>query len=299
MPRRVLVADDSVTIQKVVSLTFADEDVVIEAVADGSLALAKVRELKPDLVLADIFMPGQNGYQVCESIKRDPECANIPVVLLVGTFEPFDESEASRVRCDAYLTKPFDTSELIGIFNSLTGEGAAQSKGKSKEMSHDDTASPAEAKQVSETSMVSPQTRDSFLGDGKILDIFDADLLGWIAAQRRTERPAHEDSKPETKAGTPPESESHAGETGVDTGATNRGSEPSTSQVIPFPGVKEISYGPTPAGLTEEVMDAIVERVVRRMSQEVVREIAWEVVPELSEILIRQCLSDRGLAGKK
>lgn len=121
MPKKLLVADDSVTIQKVISLAFAGEDVVIESVANGDQAIHKAKEIKPDIVLADVFMPGRNGYEVCARIKEDPELSKIPVVLLVGTFEPFDETEASRAKCDAYLTKPFDTSELLQVVHSLWG----------------------------------------------------------------------------------------------------------------------------------------------------------------------------------
>ena len=122
MTLKLLVADDSVTIQKIINLAFNAEDAVVESVSSGDAAMDAVRVFKPDVILADVFMPGCNGYEVCERIKRDPELQNIPVILLVGTFEPFDEPEASRVRCDAHLSKPFDTSELIETVRSLVGD---------------------------------------------------------------------------------------------------------------------------------------------------------------------------------
>ena len=87
MLKKILVADDSLTIQKVVELTFSDADFELTCVANGRLALEKVREDPPDLILADVVMPEKNGYEVCEAIKRDPATAGIPVVLLAGTFE--------------------------------------------------------------------------------------------------------------------------------------------------------------------------------------------------------------------
>jgi CheY-like chemotaxis protein len=63
-----------------------------------------LEEVAPDIVLADIFMPGLNGYEVCEHIKRNERFRHIPVMLLVGSFEPFDEAEARRVGADDYLT---------------------------------------------------------------------------------------------------------------------------------------------------------------------------------------------------
>ncbi len=109
LKRKLLLADDSITIQKVVNLTFADEGIEVISVGDGDSAMIKIGEYAPDLILADVNMPGLNGYQICERIKQNPETQKIPVILLVGSFEPFDESEAYRVGADDYLTKPFQS----------------------------------------------------------------------------------------------------------------------------------------------------------------------------------------------
>jgi CheY-like chemotaxis protein len=107
--RTLLLADDSVTIQKVVNLTFADEGIEVVTVGDGDSAMQKISELSPDVVLADVHMPGLSGYQICEIVRENPVTRNLPIVLLVGSFEPFDESEAARVGANAYLTKPFQS----------------------------------------------------------------------------------------------------------------------------------------------------------------------------------------------
>ena len=107
--RKLLLADDSVTIQKVIDLTFADEGVEVTAVGDGEKAIEKVEELLPDVVLVDVFMPVFNGYEVCEYIKTSEKLKHIPVMLLVGSFEPFDEAEARRVGANDTLTKPFQS----------------------------------------------------------------------------------------------------------------------------------------------------------------------------------------------
>lgn len=121
--RKLLLADDSPTIQKVISLTFEDEDFEVVAVGDGAQALrALAAEPPPDVVLADVVMPGPDGYELCERIKRDARLKNIPVVLLVGTFEPFNEAEARRVGADTVLTKPFQSiRNLVGKVGSLLG----------------------------------------------------------------------------------------------------------------------------------------------------------------------------------
>ncbi len=107
--RKLLLADDSVTIQKIVNLTFADEGIEVVTVGDGDTAMLKFNEVKPDLVLADVNMPGLDGYQICEAIKKDEKTKRIPVILLVGSFEPFDEERARRVGADDFLTKPFQS----------------------------------------------------------------------------------------------------------------------------------------------------------------------------------------------
>jgi CheY-like chemotaxis protein len=107
--RKLLLADDSVTVQKVVALTFADEGVEVITAGDGEEAIEKVEQLLPDVVLADVFMPVFNGYEVCEYIKTSEKLKHIPVMLLVGSFEPFDEAEARRVGANDILTKPFQS----------------------------------------------------------------------------------------------------------------------------------------------------------------------------------------------
>ncbi|MEW6729869.1 MAG: response regulator [Acidobacteriota bacterium] len=119
MGRKILLADDSITIQKVVNLTFSDEGIDVVTVGNGELAVRKLNDVKPDIVLADIYMPGKNGYEVCEYIKTNSQFAHIPVLLLVGAFEPFDQAEALRVKADGHLTKPFESRALVATVTRL------------------------------------------------------------------------------------------------------------------------------------------------------------------------------------
>jgi CheY-like chemotaxis protein len=104
---RILVADDNSNIQKMVGLALKDQGIDVVAVGNGEAAVRKISDLKPDLVLADVFMPVRNGYEVCQYVKMDPTLAHIPVILLVGAFDPLDEQEAQRVGADGVLKKPF------------------------------------------------------------------------------------------------------------------------------------------------------------------------------------------------
>ena len=106
MPHKLLLADDSVTIQRVIELTFADEDVQVIAVGNGQQAIERAERDRPDIVLADIGMPERDGYEVAAFIKGNPALAHVPVVLLTGAFEPIDETRARAVGCDGVLVKP-------------------------------------------------------------------------------------------------------------------------------------------------------------------------------------------------
>lgn len=122
MGHKILLADDSITIQKVVNLTFSDEGIDVVTVGNGEMAIRKLNDVKPDLVLADIYMPGKNGYEVCEYIKTHPQFSRMPVLLLVGAFEPFDQVEAARVKADGHLTKPFESRTLVATVNRLLAQ---------------------------------------------------------------------------------------------------------------------------------------------------------------------------------
>ncbi|MEP6787936.1 MAG: response regulator [Acidobacteriota bacterium] len=119
---KLLLADDSVTIRRVVELTFADEGVDVSTAGDAESAMQKFVEIQPDIVLVDIGLEGTNGYQICAMIKQDEATKHIPVLLLVGSFEPFDQDEAERAGADGFLTKPFHSiRDLVGRVSELLG----------------------------------------------------------------------------------------------------------------------------------------------------------------------------------
>ena len=118
MARKMNLADDSITIQKVVELVLAEEGFEIKAVNNGEEALAAIETFKPDVVLADIEMPKMNGYQLCEKLKAHPLTKNVPVILLSGAFEPLDEELARNVKADSFVIKPFESQELISKINA-------------------------------------------------------------------------------------------------------------------------------------------------------------------------------------
>jgi len=110
---KILLADDSVTVQKIITLTFSDEGADVLAVNNGDEAINRLQYMRPALVMADVSIPGKNGYEICEFVKNHPEMKDTPVVLLVPAFEPFDEERARRIGADQHLTKPFQSIRTL------------------------------------------------------------------------------------------------------------------------------------------------------------------------------------------
>src|SRR5437868_3201135 len=112
MPKNLLLADDSKTIQQAVSMTFAREDVTVTTVGDGNAAFQAAKSSKPDLILADVSMPGLGGYELCQKVRQDAAIKDVPVLLL-GGGTPIDPAKAMAVGANGHMPKPFDSGKLI------------------------------------------------------------------------------------------------------------------------------------------------------------------------------------------
>ena len=119
MARKILLADDSVTAQNMGRKILTDAGYEVVTVNNGSAALKKIAEGKPDLIVLDVYMPGYSGLEVCQRIKENPQTARIPILLTVGKLEPFKPEEARRARADAFVVKPFEASELLSALTKL------------------------------------------------------------------------------------------------------------------------------------------------------------------------------------
>jgi len=119
LARKILLADDSVTAQNMGRKILADAGYDVVTVNNGSAALKRITEIKPDLIVLDVYMPGYSGLEVCQRIKDAPGTAHIPVLLTVGKLEPFKPEEARRVKADAHIVKPFEASELLSAITRL------------------------------------------------------------------------------------------------------------------------------------------------------------------------------------
>ena len=128
MARRILLADDSVTAQNMGRKILTEAGYEVITVNNGSAALKRVAEQKPDIIVLDVYMPGYGGLEVCHRLKENPETSRIPVLLTVGKLEPFKVEESRRVRADMHIVKPFDTSELLSAIAKLEDRIVAQSE---------------------------------------------------------------------------------------------------------------------------------------------------------------------------
>lgn len=126
MRAKLLLADDSLTVQRVIELTFADEGLDVVSVGDGRQAIERIERERPDIVLADASMPECDGYQVAAYVKQAPHLAHIPVVLMTGAFEPVDEARARAAGCAGLLAKPFDPQMAVSLVRQLLGRQAGE-----------------------------------------------------------------------------------------------------------------------------------------------------------------------------
>jgi len=129
LARKILLADDSVTAQNMGRKILADAGYEVITVNNGSAALKKIAELKPDLIVLDVYMPGYSGLEVCQRLKEAGETARIPVLLTVGKLEPFKPEEAKRARADGFIVKPFEASELLSALTKLEDKIVPRSEG--------------------------------------------------------------------------------------------------------------------------------------------------------------------------
>ncbi|MHC4181478.1 MAG: response regulator, partial [Planctomycetota bacterium] len=171
MPKTLLLADDSVTIQKVVGISFANEDVTLLTVDNGDDAVARVREARPDIILADVVMPGMNGYEVCEAIKSDPELSHTPVLLLTGTFEAFDEERAAQVGADGHTTKPFDAQSLVDQVTARLAQAAAPALAPEPGPAYEPSGSSEKTAELGDSLELHPEPDASAQG-GESFDFF-------------------------------------------------------------------------------------------------------------------------------
>ena len=314
MAHKLLLADDSHTIQRVVELTLANEDIDVVTVGDGAQAIEAIKRDDPDIVLADVSMPGRNGYDVASFVRSDSARAAIPIVLLTGAFEPLDQARCDAIGRHEVLVKPFEPREVVGKVRELlelpaagaadvptgaalaaepatatTGADASDEAGAveaaapkaSLKPESESQAAPAEEAAVSPSEHVAPSSEAA-----------DADSVAPAASppdqavEAEAAAPPAGEATPEGAGRTPRAGAggSVLAESFVTFLAVEQGAAPPE---LPAAGAAAESAAARPL-LPEAVMDKLVDRVVERLTDTVLRDTVAEVVSRIAERLARE-----------
>lgn len=156
MSIKVLVADDSITIQKVLGIIFGSDEYSLTVVDNGKAAVDKAREINPDILLIDALMPGMNGYEVAEMVRSTPSLAAKPILILTGSFEPFDEEKAKKCGADDFIAKPFESQQIITKVKELLELGRSRTLSAQLPPSPAPEAAPEQAPEVPAPMFESP-----------------------------------------------------------------------------------------------------------------------------------------------
>jgi len=148
MSIKVLVADDSITIQKVIGIIFGGGEYSLTVVDNGKSAVEKAREITPDILLIDALMPGMSGYEVAEAVRSTPSLASKPILILTGSFEPFDEEKAKRCGADDFIAKPFESQQIITKVKELLELGNSRAQQSTQASPPQQTSKPLQDEQL-------------------------------------------------------------------------------------------------------------------------------------------------------
>lgn len=325
MPKSILLADDSVTIRKVVELTFSETDYELVTVSSGTEALEALARMTPSLVIADAVMPDKNGYEVCEAIRANPVTAHVPVILLSGAFEPFDRERAEKVGVNRVITKPFDSKSFLAQVEGLLGATDISSSPAGQpafsSMSDGEVTAPfafAAGPGSLDPFGTGPASAAPREPEGIEFDLDETSPFGKMSPANAPagnatpgnifEFPAPEpaDTPPAPETLLTPDLEQIAHEASISDLASmvsRVAPEPEVSRamaIVPSPAsspLEKIPPPPVPAAepappgpgpLSEGDLDRLARRVAVLLSEKAVQEVAWEVVPEIAETLVQK-----------
>ena len=255
MSKTLLLADDSVTIQRVIELTFAHEDIRVIAFSDGRRALQYLDTERPDIVLVDVGVPEVDGYTVAARVKKSPRLQQVPVLLLSAAGAPVDEVRARSVGCEGVLVKPFEPQQLVSRVKELLAQSSTPSGGGH---SFPATASDPFGDANAEPQPLEPPARPVW-DQGAPVPSEQANRQAW-EQQGQSPRPADPNSSPAGKV-----SLANA-----------------FSALLAAEQSKQPAVGaPASPAITEAGVEELVRRVLARMSAEDVRRIVIETTERL------------------
>jgi CheY-like chemotaxis protein len=313
MPKSLLVADDSTTIRTAVGMIFKTEDVAVTAVADGQEALSRAKDLKPDLILADVNMPGLGGYELCERLRADGALRHIPVLLL-GGGGLIDPSKAIAVGANGHLPKPFDSQKLVDHVRQILANPKARVQSAPPPQASKSPPAPASkppppppARPAAAPAAAAPRPSVPPLRAPASVPPRPAAQPAAVTARPAAVAPASRPPAPRPAA--PP---SRPPPAPVRPAAPVSRPAPPVARQAPPPapddeipldeevvdetpalravpgGAPKPSLAVVPAPARGDGGEALLREALSKASREVIEKIAWEVVPELAETIIRE-----------
>lgn len=275
MPTKILVADDSATMRRVLEMTFAGEDARVLTVDNGEAAVTKTAELMPDIVFADASMPGVDGYEVARRIKGNPQLAKVAVIVMASQHTPYDDGKGRAAGVDDHIPKPFDTQSVIDRVAQVLARPRATPAGATAEAPKPVAPPPAPRAAAPAAPPPRPQ-------------VSNATRMG-LGAPLAAPPAARPNPLPAAAAAVAPQ--------------PVRSAAPAAAAAAPAPQPVRPAPAPAPAPVpvvTEQAAQSMAQKLdhlglsreqvegVMALSREVIEQVVWEVVPVLAEQLIKE-----------
>ena len=287
MKRLILLADDSPTIQRLVTQMFVGGEFDVVSVSNGDAAVRKFEEVHPDLVLADIYMPGKNGYEVCAAIKKHPELGDTPVVLLAGAFDAFDEGTANQAGAAAHITKPFEPQALLSLVSSLAPKVSGRKPAVERAAPEEKIAPippPATAPPTPSEPELAPEAQEPAL-----------ERLTLVSSEPPAAPLEPLQVEPARVAATsaygliPPKVDTPPVDPPAESVPEKVPEKPALADGGDLLGLQDLfKPAPTSATVSDAEIDRIADRVIKKLSTQVIESVAWDVVPEITAKVLRE-----------
>jgi DNA-binding response OmpR family regulator len=265
VPSTLLAVDDSVTMRKVLEITFAGPDFNVVTAPNGDAALQKLKSDKPDIVICDLTLDPKNGYEICKAIKQ--ASPNTPVVLLSSKQNPFDAAKGQAALADDHMDKPFDTQQMIDKVKKLLSQPAGARPAAAPAPPAAAAPAPAARPPQPSASPTAPAMPSPAMQRAKTL-IYNPPTGQPSAPPAAAPKPAVAPPAPTPVTGLPLQQRDAAP---AMAGARVNGQMAGKLEQL---------------GLTPNQVDAVLA-----LSRDVVERVVWEVVPVLAETIIKEELA--------
>ncbi len=274
MPTKILVADDSATMRRVLEMTFAGESATVQTVDGAEAALAKIGEFAPDVVFADASMPGVDGYELARRIKANPQLAKIAVIVMASQQTPYDEAKGRAAGVDDHVSKPFDTQSLIDRTSQVLSRPRAALADGTKA-----AVQPARPAPQVNAAASGPATGTSRVPQGTRMGIGAPAPMQAAQAKAAGPQPL-----PAPRPAAPPPAPVASAKPAAPPPAPAR----VAPVAAPSAGVMQAATQDLGAKLAQRGLSREQLEGVLALSREVIEQVVWEVVPDLAEQLIKE-----------